>query len=142
MPKDSYLESRILAADPVELIHILYESTLTQVRTAQAAMAANDISTRSQAICKALAAIGELEASLDHEAGGSVSRNLARLYRYTRKRLTDANVKRELRALVEVESLIRTLDEGWTAIRRAPALPATSPYSHDATESIEHAWSA
>jgi flagellar protein FliS len=142
MPKDSYLESRILAADPVELIHILYERTLTQVRTAQAALAANDISARSQAICRALAAIGELEASLDHEAGGSVSRNLARLYRYVRKRLTDANVKREFPALTEVESLVRTLDEGWTAMRRAPSLPAASADSHAVTESSGHAWSA
>ena len=31
MPRNTYLESRILAADPVELIHILDEHTLAQV---------------------------------------------------------------------------------------------------------------
>ena len=142
MPKDPYLESRVLAADSVELIHILYEHTLTQVRAARSAVAANDIRGRSEAICKALAAIGELEISLDHDAGGSISRNLARLYRYMRKRLTDANVKREQGALAEVESLIRTLDEGWTAMQHTSAPRPAPAYSQAVTEAPEHTWSA
>ena len=142
MPKDSYLESRILAADPVELIHILYEHALTQVRAAYAAQAAKDIRGSAEAICKALGAIGELEASLDHNAGGSISRNLGNLYRYMRKRLTDANMKREHGALTEVESLIRTLDEGWTAMQHATALRAAPAYSHAVADTLEHAWSA
>jgi len=142
MPKDTYLESRVLAADSVELIHILYEHALTQVGSARSAMASNDVRGRSQAICKALAAIGELETSLDYDAGGSISRNLARLYRYMRKRLTDANVKREQGALAEVESLIKTLDEGWTAMQHAAAHRAAPAYSQDMTETLEHVWSA
>jgi flagellar protein FliS len=142
MPRDPYLESRVLAADPVELIHILYEQALAQVRSARAALAAGDIIARSHAISKALAAVGELEASLNHDAGGSISQNLARLYRYIRKRLTDANVKREQAALAEVETLIRTLDEGWTAMRHTPPVPVAPPYSHAASEPFMHSWSA
>jgi flagellar protein FliS len=142
MPKDSYLESRILAADPVELIHILYEHALTQVRVARTAFATNDIRSRSQAICKALAAIGELETSLDYDAGGSISRNLAKIYRYIRKRLTDANVNREQGALAEVESLIRTLDDGWTAMQHAGTHGVVPAYSQGVTEALEHAWNA
>ena len=62
MPRDPYLESRVLAADPVELIHILYEHALVQVRSARAALRDGNIAGRSQAISKALAALGELEA--------------------------------------------------------------------------------
>jgi flagellar protein FliS len=142
MPRDAYLESRVLAADPVELIHILYEHALAQVRSARAALAAGDIAGRSQAISRALAMLGELEASLDHNAGGSISQNLARLYRYMRKRLTDANVKREHGALAEVESLIQTLDEGWTAMRHATWVPAAPPYYQAVTEPLDHSWSA
>jgi flagellar protein FliS len=142
MPRDSYLESRILSADSVELIHLLYEHTLTQVRAARSAIAANDVPSRSEAICKALAAIGELESSLDHNAGGAISRNLARLYRYMRKRLTDANVKREQGALAEVESLIRTLDEGWTAMQHAAAPRPAPAHFQEAAETMEHTWSA
>ena len=81
MPKDTYLESRVLAADPVELIHILYEHALLQVRLARGAMKAGDIPARARAINKTLAILGELEGSLDFNAGGSITENLARLYK-------------------------------------------------------------
>ena len=142
MPRDAYLESRVLAADPVELIHILYEHTLAQVKSARAALAAGDIAGRSQAIVKALAALGELEGSLDYNAGGSISGRLARLYQYMRKRLVDGNVKREDGALAEVESLLQTLDEGWRAMQHATSAPAAPPYSYAVTEPVMHSWSA
>ena len=142
MPRDAYLESRVLTADPVELIHMLYQHALEQVRAARAALAAGDIASRSQAITKVLAALGELEGSLDYNAGGSISQQLARLYQYMRRRLADGNVKREDRALAEVESLMQTLDEGWTAMQHATSAPAALPYSHAVTEPDAHFWSA
>ena len=142
MARDLYLESRVLAADPVELIHILYEHALMQVKLARAALREGNIAGRSQAISKALAALGELETSLDYNAGGSISRHLARLYQYMRRRLADGNVNREDRALAEVESLMRTLDEGWTAMQHATSAPAALPYSYAVTEPVAHFWSA
>jgi flagellar protein FliS len=142
MPRDAYLESRVLTADPVELIHLLYQHALTQVRSARSAAAAGDIAGRTQAIAKALAALGELEGSLDYNAGGSISRQLARLYQYMRRRLVDGNVKRDEGALAEVESLMRTLDEGWTAMQHAASAPAASTYFPGVTEPVEHFWSA
>jgi flagellar protein FliS len=142
MPRDAYLESRVLTADPVELIHILYEHTLAQVKSARAALAAGDIAKRCQAITKALAALGELEGSLDLNAGGSIGGRLARLYQYMRRRLADGNVKREDRALAEVESLLQTLDEGWTAMQHAASAPAAPPFSYAVAEPVAHAWSA
>jgi len=142
MPRDAYLEHRILAADPVELIHILYEHALTQVSSAREALEAGDIASRSQAISKALAALGELEGSLNHEAGGSISQNLARLYRYMRRKLSDGNVKRDGAALEEVESLLKTLDEGWTAMQHVASAPVASSYYNAEAESQARSWSA
>jgi flagellar secretion chaperone FliS len=142
MPKDAYLESRVLTADPVELIHLIYEHALVQLRFARAALAAGDIAGRSKAITKALAVLGELEGSLDYDAGGDISQNLARLYRYMRKRLVEGNVKRNPGALAEVEALMRTLDEGWSAMRHATSTPMASRYANAAAETPAHAWSA
>ncbi|HUP04890.1 MAG TPA: flagellar export chaperone FliS, partial [Bryobacteraceae bacterium] len=141
MPKDPYLESRILAADPVELIHILYEHAISQVRMARAALRLGDIQTRATASSKAMAAIGELEGALNFDAGGSISQNLARLYRHMRKRIVDASVKRDDQPLAEVETLLQTLDEGWTAMQHAKPAPAASPYSA-AAEPVSHSWNA
>ena len=142
MPKDNYLESRVLSADPVELIHLLYEHALHQVGCARAALAAQDIIARSKAITKALEVIGELEGSLDYSAGGAISVNLAKLYRYIRRRLVEGNVNREDAPLAEAESLLGTLGEGWSAMRHTVAHPVTMPYSQMVTDPAAHAWSA
>jgi len=122
-----YLKNRVLAADAVELIHLLYEHALVQVAAARASLARGDIGGRSKAVSRTLAILGELEGSLDHQAGGSISQNLASLYQYMRKRLIDANVKQNAEALAEVESLLHTLDEGWTAMRQTPFRQTTEP---------------
>lgn len=142
MPRDAYLESRVLAADPVELIHILYEHLMLQVKSARAALREGNTARRFQAISKALAALTELEGSLNHEAGGSISQNLARLYQYMRKRLVESNLKGDDAALAKVQSLIQTLDEGWTAMQHATSVLAVLPYSHAVAETAAHSWSA
>ena len=133
MRRSSYLESRILAADPVELIQILYEHALIEVRAARAHQKAGDIAARAKAVAKALAILGELEGSLNHRVGGSISQNLSRLYQYMRRRLLEASMTQQTGPMDEVESLLETLEEGWSAIQHKTAAPASGSYEH-ATE--------
>ena len=142
MAKDAYLESRVLTADPVELIHLLYEHVRLQVGFARASLAVGDIAARSQAVSKALAGLGELEGSLNYNAGGAIARNLGRLYQYMRKRLLDGNFRQEDAPLAEVERLIQTMDEGWTAMQRATSIPVVPPYAQAAAELVANSWSA
>jgi len=142
MARDIYLESRVLAADPVELIHILFEHGLMQIKLARTALAEKNIAGRAKAVSKALAVVGELESSLDHKAGGSLSQNLGKLYQYMRKRLCDGNLKSSDAALAEVESLLQTLDDGWNAMQRATSVPAALPYAQAMVENLAHSWSA
>ena len=119
MWKDAYLENRVLSADPIELVHMLYEHAIHQVQDARHSLVLGNIAARSKAISRTVAILVELESSLDHERGGALSRNLAGLYEYMRLRLTTANVKQEDGPLAEVEKLLKTMDEGWSAIRPA-----------------------
>jgi flagellar protein FliS len=124
--KAAYLESRILSADPVELVCILYEHAILAVEDARDCIGRRDIAARSKAISKAIAIIGELESSLDHKAGGEVAKNLARLYQYVRIRLLVANRNQDAKPLVEVERLLQTVSDAWNAIRPA-AVPHPTP---------------
>jgi len=119
MWRDVYLDTQVLSADPLELVHILYEHTLAMVADARRCLAEGDIAGRGRAISRAIAAIDELDCSLDRQAGGSIARNLAALYQYMRSRLLTANIRQEDAPLAEVESLLRTLGEAWRAIRPA-----------------------
>jgi len=124
MWRDVYLDTQVLSADPLELVHILYEHTLAMVADARRHLADGNISARGHSIARAIAAIDELDCSLDRDAGGSLARNLAGLYQYMRSRLLAANIRQEDAPLAEVERLLRTLGEAWNAIR--PAAQAES----------------
>jgi len=159
MPTDAYLEHRILSADPVELIQILYEHGIKLVREARSALAAGDIVARSKALSRTIGILGELEGSLDREVAGTISQNLAALYQYMRGRLTAANIKQEDGPLAEVESLMQTLSGAWKAIRPmpgdapgadTPATPAQEPAQINGPQflpdsnsaSAAHSWTA
>ena len=131
MRRSSYLESRILAADPVELIQILYEHALIEVRAARAHQKAGDIAARATAVTKALAILGELEGSLNHKAG-SISQNLALLYQYMRRRLLEASLTQQTAPMDEVESLLETIEQGWSGMRHKAATPASGSYQRGA----------
>jgi flagellin-specific chaperone FliS len=59
-----------------------------------------------------------------------------------RRRLLEATVKRDAGALAEVESLLRTLDEGWTAMQHAESVPAALLYSNSVADAAAHCWNA
>ena len=96
MWKDAYLENRVLSADPLELIHMLYERAISLVSSARESLASGDIAERSKAIGKTMEILAELEGSLDHQSGGEISRNLERLYQHMRTRLMTANLKQQI----------------------------------------------
>ncbi len=111
--QDIYLESRILSADGVELVRILYQAALESVEKARRHLREGDIAARSRAITRAAAVIAELSVSLDHDAGGALSRNLLELYDYMQRRLLEANFYQSEPMLAEISRLLATLLEGW-----------------------------
>jgi flagellar protein FliS len=119
MNSKAYLETRILSADPVELINIFYEYAILYVQEARDNLARKDIAARSKAIVKAIRIVSELEAALDHAAGGEIAANLGRLYAYMRSRLMTANVRQQDAPLAEVESLLKTVAKGWQGVSAA-----------------------
>jgi len=145
----AYLEARVLSADPLELVCLLYEHAIGQVRQARRYLASGEIPQRCQAITKAIADIGELAKSLNHESGGAISSNLEQLYCYMTVRLTEANLRRDDRALAEVESLLETLASGWKETRarqfassQTPPAVAAEAWQGAAETSEARAWSA
>jgi flagellar secretion chaperone FliS len=124
---DTYLESRILAADPLELVRVLYRLAIDNVREARENMEKGDIPARAKAISTASQAIGELHGSLDPAAGGEIARRLAQLYEYMQRRLLEASLRQSVEPLNEVLGLLSTLSEAWQAIRTDPAPAAFAP---------------
>ncbi len=153
-PEDIYLESKVLTADPVELVCLLYRGSVDAVRDAQACLAGGRILERARALSKAHAILGHLSGTLDVERGGTLSRRLAELYDYMQRRLIEANRTQQGEPLREVERLLADLLDGWERIGTGEAAPAERaplagaaadesvggyPYGFDAPPGVEYA---
>ena len=142
---DAYVESRVLAADPLELVRLLYQSAIGSVREARRFLAEGKIAERSRAISKACEIVIELNTALDHARGGEISQRLASLYDYMLRRLLEANLQQNDGPLAEVLGLLSTLGEGWEGTRQtAEAIPAENPWSaarETVSAGVSHDWS-
>ena len=145
---DAYLENRVMSADPLELVRMLYAAAVERVGEARRHLATGDIAARSRAISKATEVIAELDGSLDHTRGGELSRRLQELYTYMRQRLLEANFRQEDSPLAEVAGLLSTLMEAWQGVdtRPEPARRAAEPepvrhWGFAAEPAPAHAWS-
>jgi len=136
---DTYLETRVLAADPLGLVRLLYQGAIGAVQDARHHLAEGKIMERSRAITKASCILIELTAALDHEHGGELASRLAGLYGYMQTKLQEANFKQIDAPLGEVLGLLTTLSEGWTGIAQAaePPAAAASPWSQPASQEPE-----
>ncbi|MEN6600879.1 MAG: flagellar export chaperone FliS [Bryobacteraceae bacterium] len=120
---EAYLESKILTADPLELVRVLYRGAIESVEGARSALHAGDIPQRTQNINRALMILTELTSSLQHEDVSTIARSLSELYDYMQRKLLEAQFQQSDPPLAEVSTLLKTLLEGWDAWRQEPALP-------------------
>lgn len=120
--QDAYLETRVLSAEPIELVRMLYQASIGAVEDARRHLAAGQIAARSKSISKAYQILAELACSLDRQRGAEISQRLAQLYDYMKRRLIEANLQQSDAPLAEVLGLLATLAEAWEGIRP----PATS----------------
>jgi flagellar protein FliS len=145
--KEAYL-ANVVSADPLELVCLLYQHALDSVRNARRHLASGDIAERGSSISRVVAIIGELNSSLNHNAGGDISKNLEGLYEYMSLRLTEANIRKQDAPLAEVESLLTTLCEAWQEMKTrdaaapAPAVTAPAWKQESDLEAVGHGWSA
>lgn len=119
----NYLAQKTLSAAPLELVAMMYLKAIAEVQEARRQLAEGNIALRSKAINKTCEVIGELDASLNMEAGGDLSTRLRALYGYCLVRLLDANVQQADGPLSEVLGLLSTLSEAWQAIAKSDPAP-------------------
>jgi flagellar secretion chaperone FliS len=126
-----YYEQKILGSDPVELIRIIYQRSISSIKEAREHLRHKRIGERSAAIARAYKAIAELLSALRPEMAPELCGRLQGLYCYMQQRLLDANREQADKPLAEVLSLLTTLEEGWSGVAKQMAreddLPDEAP---------------
>ena len=125
--KSVSVETAVSAADPHQLVKLLYDALLQSLGAAKLAIQANDIPAKGKAIGKAVRLIEEgLKAGLDEAQGGQLASNLRGLYDYCTLILTEANFRSDVKKVDEVICLLQPLAQAWGAIKSEVALAQSS----------------
>lgn len=110
-PYSKVKENAIFTATPEELTLMLYEGALKFANQAVIYIEKKDFYNANIRIQKVKDILRELKYTLDMKY--EISNQLAQMYDYILKRLTDANLKKDLEIMEEVISLLRQLRDMW-----------------------------
>jgi flagellar secretion chaperone FliS len=114
----TYRANSILTATPGQLVLMLYDGALKSIGMAREAFGTptdspRRIETINTQLLKAQAILTELQNGLNLEAGGEFARTMHRLYDYHNRRLLEANIRKQVEPIIEVERLVRELRDAW-----------------------------
>jgi flagellar protein FliS len=108
-----YKQTAVKTANRGQIVLMLYEAAIQNVKKATIAMDKKDLATKGMAIGKAHDIINELLNTLDPEVGGKIAEDLERLYNFMIEQLMKANMENVKEPLLSVQKLLETLLEGW-----------------------------
>lgn len=109
-------DAAVATADRHRLIQMLLEGALERIASAKGHLLRGDVARKGELIGKAIGIVAGLRQSLNHGQGGELAGNLDRLYGYMERRLLQANLGSDSRALDEVASLLGEIKTAWDAI--------------------------
>ncbi|MDP3519835.1 MAG: flagellar export chaperone FliS [Hydrogenophaga sp.] len=124
------LHTRAASNDQHQLVNMMFEAVLENINKIRGAIQQGDVQHKIKHIDHTIRIIQEgLTTSLDHENGGELAGNLARLYDYAVIRLVQANAKNDVNTLLEVAELFAPLLEAWKQMRPDGAAPSPAEVS-------------
>ena len=109
----AYASNKFEGMSPEAIVLALFDGALHAMDRARAAVEEDDRRVLGEQLSKAMAIIGELQASLDKERGGEISERLDALYGYVIRGLLEANVQSDGERIVEMHGHIKTVRDGW-----------------------------
>jgi len=110
-PYQQYRQNQLFTTPQEELVTMLYDGALRFIKRAKTEMESNNIEAVNNNIIRAEAIISELMSNLDMKI--EISNNLYSLYDYMYRRLTEANLQKDITILDEVLELISDLRNTW-----------------------------
>jgi flagellar secretion chaperone FliS len=122
-----YQTVQITTSSPGELLIKLYDGLFRFLNVARHGMTNGRRAQAGEAISRAHAIISELQMSLDHAQSPELCANLAALYDFSLRRITEANLKNDPQGIDDVMRVLSPVREAFTSVVRAgSAAPGSS----------------
>ena len=111
---NAYKQNSVNTASPGELTLMLYNGCIKFIGQAKKSIENNNIEQRNYYIQRSQAIISELISTLKMDA--DISKQMASLYEYMNRRLSEANMKNDIEILNEVEGLVTEFRDTWKEV--------------------------
>ena len=108
-----YKKTSITTASNTQILILLYEAAIRNVKKASDCIDAKDMAGKGVAIVRSHDIINELANTLNFEVGGDIAHELNRLYNFCIDQLVKANAENDKKALEAVAKVLENLLEGW-----------------------------
>jgi flagellar protein FliS len=110
----AYQEAKIMGSSREQLVVLLYEHLLANLRRAAIQLHKQDIEGRGRSLERASDIVFELLSALDHDAGGELASRLAALYAYFIGEISTIGRTQDAVRLDRLTSLVAMLHKSWS----------------------------
>ncbi|MDR3567654.1 MAG: flagellar export chaperone FliS [Syntrophobacteraceae bacterium] len=112
-----YQRTAIQTADPLQLIILCYDGAINDLKQAKELHERQEMNEAYQRIRHAQDLITELLVGLDYERGGTIARNLNRIYNFVLRQLIGINSRRDISIYDDLARILTNLKDGWESIK-------------------------
>jgi len=120
--QNTYAQSRVSTASPSELVLMMYDAAIRNMKAASEHIARKDFAAANIAITKAEDIVDELRSSLNADAG-DIAQSLDSLYDYVYRSLVMSNVKKDASLLSGCVKVLEEIRGAWAEVARAAVSP-------------------
>lgn len=107
------IKSTLSAADPHQVITMMYNGLLESLAQAKGAIDRKDLASKSKLMTKSTSILQALQNSLDSDSQPEISKNFTELYGYCIDRINDANLSLDVAIIDEVIHFLTPLRDAW-----------------------------
>jgi flagellar secretion chaperone FliS len=137
-PRQMYQDNAVRGAAPIELVVLLYDSAIEDMRRALAAMKKGDIETRSAGVGHALIVLQQLQGTLDFEHGGHAARQFEQFYNLVRAKLLESQISGSSDLMQQQVRFMSEVRDCWVQAKRLlqprQSLEPPLPFANTPTE--------
>ncbi len=117
-PAEVYLQNMVENANPLRLVVMLYEKAIACLEDAIEAVESGlddleNVKTKAECLTRAMDILIVLQASLEHEKGQEIAKNLDEIYDALINEIVRANMKNDTELMREIKKILEELKEAW-----------------------------
>jgi flagellar secretion chaperone FliS len=129
--KLTYRENAVRTATPIELVVILFDAAIADMRRAVSAIQASDVEERANAVRHAMLILQQLQGTLDFEPGGQVARQFEQFYNLIRAKLLESQLRNSPELIGQQIQFMSEVRDCWVEAKKRiepqPAAPLAIP---------------